>query len=114
MAYQSDLTDRQWQLIEDLVGRPDPRGAKPVYERRDIIDAILYVNKTGSQWRMLPAHFPPRQNVYNHFRRMKLRGAWQELATLEQLAIEEGRSQRAALSNIPEARQTNLDSLTFS
>ena len=79
MAYQTDLTDTQWQLIEDLVGRPDPRGAKPVYERREIIDAILYVNKTGCQWRMLPAHFPPWQNVYNHFRRMKLRGVWQEL-----------------------------------
>jgi putative transposase len=79
MAYPSDLTDKQWHTIKELVGRPDPRGAKPTYDRREIIDAILYVNKTGCQWRMLPSHFPPWQNVYNHFRRMKLRGTWQEV-----------------------------------
>ena len=91
MAYISDLTDKQWQLIEDLVGRPDPRGAKPIYERREIIDAILYVNKTGCQWRMLPAHFPPWQNLYNHFRRMKARGVWREVCCrLNELSRQKG------------------------
>jgi|GEM_PF-2847611 len=46
MRYSSDLTDEQWFVIEDLVGRPDPRGAKAVYERREVINAILYLNKT--------------------------------------------------------------------
>ena len=59
MPYPTDLSDRQWLVIAPLVGRPDPRGAKPTYHRRDIINAILYINKTGCQWRMLPSHFPP-------------------------------------------------------
>ena len=41
MRYSSDLTDKQWNAIEELVGRPDPRGARPVYERREVINAIL-------------------------------------------------------------------------
>lgn len=86
MRYPSDLTDRQWQAIAPLLDRPDPRGAKPIYQRREIINAILYLNKTGCQWRMLPAHFPKWQNVYNHFRRMEQRDVWQEVCwTLNEL-----------------------------
>ena len=80
MRYSSDLTEKQWNAIKHLVGRPDPRGAKPTYDRREVINAILYLNKTGCQWRMLPNHFPRWQNVYNHFRRMEQRGVWQEVS----------------------------------
>ena len=79
MRYSSDLTDEQWNAIKHLVGRPDPRGARSVYERREIINAILYLNKTGCQWRMIPIHFPKWQNVYNHFSRMRQRGVWKEV-----------------------------------
>ncbi|MEI7910940.1 MAG: transposase [Verrucomicrobiota bacterium] len=79
MEYPTNLTDKQWQVIELFVGRPDPRGARPKYERRNVINAILYLNKTGCQWRMLPGDFPPWQCVYDHFRRMKQRGVWQEI-----------------------------------
>ncbi len=78
--YSSDLTDEQWQRIEPLVGRPDPRGAINKYPRRDVINAILYLNKTGCQWRLLPKNFPPWQCVYDHFRRMQQRGLWQEVS----------------------------------
>lgn len=79
MRYPSDLTDNQWEAIKHLVDKPDPRRAVSVYDRREIINAILYLNKTGCQWRMLPAHFPKWQNVYNHFRRMEARGVWREV-----------------------------------
>jgi putative transposase len=79
MPYPTDLSEKQWLVIAPLVGRPDPRGAKPTYDRREIINAILYINKTGCQWRMLPSNFPPWQNVYNHFQRMQARGTWQEV-----------------------------------
>jgi len=77
--YPTDLSDEQWSRIEALTGRPDPRGAVSVYPKRDIINAILYLNKTGCQWRMLPADFPRWQNVYNHFQRMQQRGVWEEM-----------------------------------
>ena len=46
MRYPSD---KQWQAIKHLVGRPDPRGARSVDDRREIINAIFYLNKTGCQ-----------------------------------------------------------------
>lgn len=77
--YPTDLTDEQWSRIEALTGRPDPRGAASIYPKRQIINAILYLNKTGCQWRMLPADFPRWQNVYNHFQRMQRRGVWEQM-----------------------------------
>lgn len=77
--YPTDLTDAQWQSIEHLVGRSDPRGAVPKYPRRQIINAILYVTKTGCQWRMLPTNFPPWPCVYDHFRRLQQRDVWAEI-----------------------------------
>ena len=77
--YPTDLTDAQWCRIEPFTGRPDPRGAVPKYSRRAVINAILYVNKTGCQWRMLPADFPKWQCVYDRFRRMQQRGVWEDI-----------------------------------
>jgi transposase len=56
---------------------------------RRIIDAILYVVKTGCQWRMLPNEFAPWKTVYDHFRRLRLRGVWERiLLALNRLARE--------------------------
>ncbi len=55
--YASDLTNRQWQLIRQLLPKRRRRGRKPICRRR-VINAILYVVRTGCQWRMLPADFP--------------------------------------------------------
>lgn len=79
MRYPSSLTDSQWNAIRKFLSRPDPRGARSRHDKREIVDAILYVNKTGCQWRMLPLHFPPWSCVYDHFRRLKQRGVWQEI-----------------------------------
>ena len=91
--YATDLTDKQWALIEPFTGRPDPRGAVRRHEMRHIINAILYVTKTGCQWYMLPKDFPPHQTVFDHFSRMKRRGVWEEIT----LALNElSRKKKAA------------------
>lgn len=79
MKYPTDLSDAQWALLEPLTGRSDPRGAVRQYSMREIINAILYLNKTGCQWRMLPQHFPPWPCVYDHYRRLRLRGLWEQM-----------------------------------
>jgi putative transposase len=53
--YQSDLTDNQWQVIKEIVD--DERKRK--HNMRDIVNAILYVTKSGCQWRVLPKDFAP-------------------------------------------------------
>ena len=55
--YPSDLTDAQWELIAPMVPVPSA-GRPPIHSRRRIVDAILYVNRTGCSWRQLPHDFP--------------------------------------------------------
>lgn len=76
--YASDLTDRQWQKICKLVPPPKRRGRPPV-DRRRIINAILYVVRTGCQWRMLPRDFPNWSTVYGVFRQWKNDGTWKRI-----------------------------------
>lgn len=75
--YPSDLTDEQWALIEPMVpvrsgGRA---GGRPVrYPRRRIVDAILYVARTGCSWRQLPHDFPPWDTVFWYFKQWRVDG----------------------------------------
>ncbi|WP_406319946.1 IS5 family transposase [Streptosporangium sp. NBC_01639] len=61
------MTDEQWALIEPLLPAPHWDGRKEKHPRREIVDAIAYVVRTGCAWRQLPADFPPWQTVYWHF-----------------------------------------------
>lgn len=63
---------------------------------REVINAILYLNKTGCQWRMLPNDFPPWKTVYDHYRRMKLRGAWEQINDLLNHASREKKGEAVA------------------
>ena len=73
--YGSDLTDAQWKAIAPLLA-----GHRPIqHHPRRILDALLYVAKTGCQWRYLPHGFPPWQSVYYVFRRWIARGLFDGL-----------------------------------
>ena len=76
--YPSDLTNRQWQLIRQLLPPRKRRGRRPI-DRRWIINAILYVTRTGCQWRQLPSDFPNWNTVYGVFRQWKLNGVWERV-----------------------------------
>src|SRR5215210_486435 len=65
--YPSDLTDAQWSLIEPHLP-PEPGGGRPrTTDVRDVLDAILYILRTGCQWRYLPRDFPPRSTVWRYY-----------------------------------------------
>ena len=76
--YPSDMTDRQWQIIKPLLPKPAKRGRRPICRRR-ILNAILYVNRTGCQWRMLPSDFPKWKSVYTVFWRWRQAGVWERI-----------------------------------
>src|SRR3569833_1602642 len=78
MAYPSDLKDKEWTRIESYFEPHGVGGRKPVHSKRSIVNAVLYVVKSGCQWRMLPKDFPPWKTVYDHFRRWNLRGVWEQ------------------------------------
>lgn len=79
--YPSDLTDAQWQRLEPLLmearGKRHGGGRPRKYELRRIVDAMLYVVKTGCQWRQMPVDFPPWQSVYQQFRSWRDSGVWE-------------------------------------
>jgi transposase len=92
--YPSDTTAEQWALIEPLLPQVNTGGRPEKHPRRAIVDAILYVVRTGCAWRQLPADFPPWQTVYWYFNR------WEEAKVTEkilpvvraQLRLQEGRN----------------------
>jgi transposase len=79
--YPTDLTERQWRLIEPLLPEPPPgpAGRPAKHSKREIVNAILYQVRAGGSWRMLPNDFPPWETVYGYFAR------WRDDGTLDAL-----------------------------
>jgi putative transposase len=94
-AYQTDLSDAEWQILKPLLPGPraDGRGRPMLHDLREIVNAILYVLHTGIQWRLMPHDLPPWSTVYYHFRKWHKNGIWEEItaALREQLRVQEGR-----------------------
>jgi len=82
-SYDSDLTDAQWKLIAPFVEPPccdTHLGGRPrEYARREIVNAMLYINRTGCAWRHLPHDFPRWEIVYYWFR------TWNQDGTVQRL-----------------------------
>jgi putative transposase len=77
-TYPTDLKYTEWLLIMDFF--PANRLGRPrKWEMWQIVNAILYVVRTGCQWRMLPTNLPPWQTVYGYFRRWKKNGVWERI-----------------------------------
>ncbi len=93
--YPSDLTDEQWKLIEPVLPKlpRGPAGRPRNYDRREIVNAILYLNRSGCSWRMLPSDLPYWKTVYHYFRLWRMDGTLDRVhdALREQVRIKEGR-----------------------
>lgn len=98
-AYPSDLSDVEWALLEPLVPAPKTGGREPIHSRREIVNAIFYVLRSGCQWRMLPHDFPPWETVYDYFRRWRDSGVWESINQ----ALREKVRQRAGREKTPSA-----------
>jgi len=82
-SYPTDLTDAQWALIEPLLPPPKsggPKGGRPQsVDYREVVNAIVYLLRSGCSWRMLPHDFPPWGTVHYYYRRWRLGGVWQRM-----------------------------------
>ena len=74
--YPTDLSDREWALIQHLVPAAKPGGRPEKYPKREILNAIFYILRGGCAWRLLPHDFPPWQIVYQYFWRWRKDGTW--------------------------------------
>src|ERR687890_457549 len=78
-AYQSDLSDAEWSCLEPHLPAPEATGRPRLHSPRKILDAILYVLRSGCTWRLLPHDFPPWKTVYHYFRSWRLDGTWERM-----------------------------------
>jgi transposase len=92
-SYPTDLTEAQWEIIGPLLPPPKARGSPRRVNLRAVVDGILFLNRSGCQWRLLPRDFPPWQTVYGYFRRFRQAGTWERVHTKlrEEVRLEAGR-----------------------
>src|SRR5438309_10781065 len=96
-SYPSDVTDAQWVLMEPHL--PVYPGGRPrKTDLRDVVDAILYLLRTGCQWRYLPKDFPPRSTVWRYF------DEWRHNGTLD--AIHDRLRKKVRAAEKPSAPRT--------
>lgn len=100
----TDLTDAEWALVADLFERRGGRGAPPKHARRLLVNACVYVVRTGCAWRLLPKSFPPWRAVYKAF------STWAHADTFEQMHDRLRQQWRDRIGRAPDPSAAILDS----
>jgi putative transposase len=104
MPYPSDVTDEEWAYLEPLIPAAKPGGRPQEIKRREIVNAILYVLRSGCPWRLLPHDLPRWFTAYWYFRQWKRQGIW------EQVNAALRRDLRVQIGREPEPSAAILDS----
>jgi putative transposase len=103
VGYASDLTDEQWAIIEGLdINKHWGPGRPMRLELRAVINAILYILRTGCQWRYLPSEYPNYNSVYYYYHKWCWDETWEQVNTAlrEQVRREAGRQAQPSLAII--------------
>jgi len=117
LAYPTDLSDARWALIEPVLhawraGRAQAGLglSEPVHDLREIVNAILYVNRAGCAWQLLPHDFPPYKTVYDYYARWEKDGTAEAIHDLLRRQVRE----RAGRSPGPSAALMDAQSVKTS
>jgi putative transposase len=91
--YPSDLTDKQWAILEPLIAPAKEGGRERSVNMREILNGIFYVLVGGGSWRMLPHDLPNWKTVYHYFREWRRDGTWTRMndALREKVRVAAGR-----------------------
>ena len=99
--YESDLSDEQWAIIEQLgLNKTQGPGRKMELDLRAVMNGIMYVLRTGCQWRYLPKTYPNHNSVYYHYRKWCKKGQWETINTVlrEQVRCAAGREAQPSVA----------------
>ena len=99
MSYPSDLTNKEWQILQEIIPTRRVMGFKRKYSERELLNAIFYINKTGCQWRYLPSDYPPWQSVHRYFTKLTNEGVFEKINDFlrERVREKEGRKKTPSL-----------------
>jgi putative transposase len=100
--YPTDLTDEQWKLIEPFLPEAKPGGRPRETDLREVLNALLYLVRSGCQWRMIPHEFPPWKTCYNYYRAWIDNGTWDEIIASMRMEVraQAGRAQTPRVAAI--------------
>jgi transposase len=79
--YPSDLTEEEWEWMKSMIPGPARLGRPARYDKREILNAIFYLVRSGCGWRMMPVDLPPWRICYYYFARWQKEGVWERLHT---------------------------------
>jgi putative transposase len=79
--YPSDVTDAQWEILAPFIPEPAADSPREPILRRELVNGIFYLLRTGCSWRQMPHDLPNGKTVYYYFRRWKLDGTWERAMT---------------------------------
>lgn len=79
--YPSDRSCAQWELLAPFIPEPSADSTRPTIARREIVNGILYVLRTGCSWRQMPHDLPDWHTAYHSFRLWKRDGTWERAMT---------------------------------
>src|SRR4051812_29003655 len=103
-VYETDLTDAQWAIYRRSLP-PAPGGGRPrTTDLREVLNAVLYVLRSGGAWDLLPHDFPPPGTVYGYF------SQWRRDGTIARIHDALRRQVRVASEREPEPSAASLDS----
>src|SRR6476660_6943430 len=104
VGYSSNLSDAEWAMIEPRLPQRNRLGRPPKTETRNIVNALLYMARTGCQWRQLPREFPPYTTVQHYFY------GWRDRGVLERINFELLLQAREAAGREPSPTAGVIDS----
>jgi len=100
--YPSDLKDKEWEILEPLIPAISPEAVNVQYTRREIVNGILYVLRSGCPWRMVPHDLPAWGTLYDYFRTWRNDGTWDKIqkSLLKRIREKEGRDEEPSAAVI--------------
>src|SRR3954468_3707812 len=103
-AYPSDLTEDQWELLRPLLPAAKLGGRPRSVDLREVVNALLYLLRTGCAWRHLPHDLIPWGTAWAYFRR------WRDDGTLERIHDQLRDEVRRAAGRDPQPSAGSIDS----
>ncbi len=101
-AYPSDLTDAEWKILEPLIPEVSEEATVETISRREIVNGILYVLRSGCPWRLMPHDLPAWGTVYYYFRTWRIALIWDKAmeALRKQMRHKQGRDEEPSAAVI--------------
>jgi putative transposase len=104
--YATDLTDDQWAILEPLIPPAKAGGRPRTIDMREVINTLLYQQRTGCQWDLLPHDLLPKSSVHDYYQAWREDGTWQRLVDALRAMV------RVAAGKDPTPSAGSIDSQT--